>query len=539
MAAQERRVLRIGGIPQMDLFPSGGPPPSSAADRSPRSVLFDDPDPSLLYVGRQPLGLYLREAEMAHILALREFLRHMDWSALAGRYEPGGRPPYSPCGMVSLIVYGVLQGRRSLRELEHLARLDVGAMWLTGGLAPDHSSIGKFLNLHQETLTQSFFEDLTRAVLKITGGQVGDLSGDATVVQAAAARYGTISAEAARQASEEARARAEAKPHEQHMQEERKKAEAMAQVAAERSVAREKKGRDGGQVQICPTEPEAVVQPLKDKSFAPSYKPSVLANDQRIVVAYGLDPSSETKVLAPMVEQAQRVGESRVERLKLDAGYCSDAIIDLALAKDIDLLCPEGKAEAEDRWEKHSDVQIPKSAFIYDPATDTYRCPAGETLRPVERYQGNEQNRGYVAYTTSACGSCVLRERCAKGVQGRRVKRFEGDEKREALREVMRQPAAREAYRQRQAEVEPVFGELKNIQGLRRFLRRGLKSAKLEFVLHLIAHNLRRMLCLAEFAVLMPLILVLGTVVAFVLTESWAPFLRGAAVCRGRRPIPA
>ena len=40
--------------------------------------------------------------------------------------------------------------------------------------------------------------------------------------------------------------------------------------------------------------------------------------------------------------------------------------------------------------------------------------------------------------------------------------------------------------------VEPVFGYLRQVQGLNRFLRRGLRGVKVEFGLHILAYNLSR-----------------------------------------------
>ena len=53
---------------------------------------------------------------------------------------------------MGLILYGVMQGVRSLRELERLARLDLGCMWVTGDVAPDHANIGRFIVLHKNLL---------------------------------------------------------------------------------------------------------------------------------------------------------------------------------------------------------------------------------------------------------------------------------------------------------------------------------------------------------------------------------------------------
>jgi len=47
--------------------------------------------------------------------------------------------------------------------------------------------------------------------------------------------------------------------------------------------------------------------------------------------------------------------------------------------------------------------------------------------------------------------------------------------------------------------VEPVFAQLRGVQGLRRFHRSGLAGARLEFALHALAYNLGRVLARAVF----------------------------------------
>jgi len=54
--------------------------------------------------------------------------------------------------MMGLILYGVMQGVHSLRDLERLARLDLGCMWVSGGIMPDHANIGRFIVMHEDLL---------------------------------------------------------------------------------------------------------------------------------------------------------------------------------------------------------------------------------------------------------------------------------------------------------------------------------------------------------------------------------------------------
>jgi hypothetical protein len=78
--------------------------------------------------------------------------------------------------------------------------------------------------------------------------------------------------------------------------------------------------------------------------------------------------------------------------------------------------------------------------------------------------------------------------------KGREIKRYAMDEYKDALREIMKHPGAKEDYGKRQGMVEPVFGYLRQVQGLNRFRRKGLNGVRTEFALHMMAYNLSRIL---------------------------------------------
>ena len=126
--------------------------------------------------------------------------------------------------------------------------------------------------------------------------------------------------------------------------------------------------------------------------------------------------------------------------------------------------------------------------FHYDEASDTMRCPAGQSLRR----QRVQSARRQVVYAGEAvvCGACPLRARCTTAAR-RVVKRhlYEG-----ALQR-MQQRATAEAMLLRRCVVERVFAELKyRIFGHPRFLLRGRGGAQTEISLATLAYNLKRML---------------------------------------------
>jgi Transposase DDE domain len=209
-------------------------------------------------------------------------------------------------------------------------------------------------------------------------------------------------------------------------------------------------------------------------------------------------------------------------------------VIALSAEHDIELLCPEGQTLDEGEWTRQSKKKFAKSRFVYEAASDSYVCPAGERLERIGSWRGSGAMPAYDLYGTKACAQCPLRARCTKNASGRQIKRYAGDAAKEALRAKLTTPEARARYRQRQAMVEPVFAYLKDVQGLRRFRRWGLLKVRLEFALHIAAYNLSRAVALAP--ALAGLREALDRLVAL-----WMRLLRrrAAAPHSGARPSPA
>jgi hypothetical protein len=64
---------------------------------------------------------------------------------------------------------------------------------------------------------------------------------------------------------------------------------------------------------------------------------------------------------------------------------------------------------------------------------------------------------------------------------------------REAMKRKLASEAGRDLYRKRKAIVEPVFGQIKECRGFRRFSLRGLEGAQAEWAIVCAAHNLLKL----------------------------------------------
>jgi hypothetical protein len=86
--------------------------------------------------------------------------------------------------------------------------------------------------------------------------------------------------------------------------------------------------------------------------------------------------------------------------------------------------------------------------FEYDPQSDTYRCPAGNQLKPKSLHF-HRQSRDYAA-PKKICASCTLREQCTKNKSGRTIKRHLRHEELGRMRRASRSAKAKRDIQTRQ-----------------------------------------------------------------------------------------
>ena len=253
------KALGINGDVQLNLFEGLSDTGASRQSRRAAGRVFIDPDPQQLYLGQLSVKAHLQAAGIRGPLVLRALLSELDWSGFEDNYARTGRAPYSPRSVLGLIVYGLLQGVSSLRGLERLARVDIGAMWVSGGICPDHANIGRFITQHDELLSGSFFIELTGRVLQATGSSATRVAGDGTVIEAACSHYGLIKEEAAKQRLSEARQVLAQAPEDKTKQVALAQSQQVHETLQRRKAARESKGKSGEKVCVSAVNVKQVV----------------------------------------------------------------------------------------------------------------------------------------------------------------------------------------------------------------------------------------------------------------------------------------
>jgi transposase len=443
-----------------------------------------------LFLQSTPLDEYLQDAGLGWVVRMRALLDEVDVSAFEERYTSKGRRPYHPRLILSLILYGLLERKWSLRELELLSARDAGAWYLCGGLRVDHSTIGRFLVRHADLVSDEFFVELTRTVVSKLRIKTSEAVIDGTVIEAAASHLAAMKVEALEQASAAAAEEAARRPDDSAAARRAAELQQALTVCQQRNAERESKGRRGVGAQVIPGEPEAVVQKLKNGSTRPSYKASMIVHESGVVTGHHVDPTSETAAVEPLVDQHTELFGAGPQCTMLDAGFFTAFVLAFFFERELDVLCPSGQARNDasmNRRRRNERTRFLKNEFGYDQERDVYVCPARHLL--VLEQVSSDKNGPYRRYRGQSCGGCALKARCTRSA-ARTLKRYRGDDLKEAMAEVMQQPAAKRRFRRRSLGERP-FAGLKTRQGLTRYRRRGLLGARLETALHFAAWNLR------------------------------------------------
>lgn len=105
----------------------------------------------------------------------------------AYRFDGRARPAYDPAMMVVLLLYAYARGIRSSRVLERACWEDVAFRVIAAQQRPDHATIARFVERHQDALAGLFGEVLTLCA-RSGLAKVGVIAIDGTKVQANASR---------------------------------------------------------------------------------------------------------------------------------------------------------------------------------------------------------------------------------------------------------------------------------------------------------------------------------------------------------------
>lgn len=135
-------------------------------------------------------------------------VEEMDLEAFYVAYRQDGRsrPAYDPAMMVALLLYAYARGIRSSRVIERACEEDVAFRVLAAQQRPDHATIARFVERHQDAIAGLFGEVLSLCA-KQGLASVGVIAVDGTKLPGNASRDANVDyAELAREILDEVQA---------------------------------------------------------------------------------------------------------------------------------------------------------------------------------------------------------------------------------------------------------------------------------------------------------------------------------------------
>lgn len=238
--------------------------------------------------------------------------------------------------------------------------------------------------------------------------------------------------------------------------------------------------------QINFTDPDSCIMTTKHQGVQQCYNHFAIADDKANIILgyYTSSNACDQLSLLPTIENTGKTfGRLGGYKLGADAGFFSAGNIAGAESRGIDYYAsyPESKSP------------YGKDKFQYDETADAYTCPGGNCLS-AQWQSGDGGKCRY--YNEAACRACGNAKDCTKAKDGvRRIERDMADDKiREQAKEKAKSKEGREILKKRKSVIEPIWGNIKLQDGYTQMHYRGIEKAGLEFGLHCLIQNIRKLL---------------------------------------------
>src|SRR5712691_5131701 len=399
--------------------------------------------------------------------------------------ETRGAPPFDPAMMVCLLLYAYCVGVFSSRKIALACERNLAFMAIVGQDRPDFRTISDFRKLHLEAFTDVFV-----AVVRLAGEaglvKLGNVSTDGTKIQGNASRHKAMSYGYMKQEVERLREAIEVLVTQAYQQDEAEEAAlgsrrgdelpaelarredrlATIEAAMRRLEARAKAEADAERQRRAEAERERTGQQRRGKALKP------------------VDDAPADKAQTNFTDPELHIMQTN----KKGWEYCGNAQVSVDGTCQIILACDVTDASNDKQQAApvalatlatlaQAGIERPKDASgALQPIPATldsgyYSETAVQALEALgfDPYMATERQRHHGLPTEALEAPATAKERMAAKV---------------------RTPEGKALYARRKVIVEPVFGQIKEARGFRRFLLRGLQKIRGEWLLVCLGHNL-------------------------------------------------
>jgi transposase len=434
---------------------------------------------------------WLPEGHLSRFLL--DVVSSLDLSAIYKSYQDKdgrGQAAYAPEMMVRLLLYGYAAGVYSSRKIETRTFEDVAFRFLSGDQHPDHATIAEFRKRHLEALSGLF----TQALLLCSEAglvKLGHVSIDGTKIKANASKHKAMNYKHMNET--EARLKQEI--------------EALL-AAAEKTDAEEDaqygKDRSGDEL---PAELQRRESRLKKIGEAKA------ALEQQAKEKAAQERAEAEQKLAERAEEERRTGKKKGGR-KPELPDPDKARPDDTAQRNFtdpeSRIMPDGANKGSFVQGYNAQIAVDSTSQVIVAAEVTQETNDKKQLLPMialiaakleRKPEKVSADTGYFSeanVTDESVKDVDLYVATGRDKHGAAVETSSGPpppgaSPKEAMREKLRTEAGRTVYKMRKAIVEPVFGQIKEQRGFRRFSLRGKENVSREWKLVCAVSNLLKL----------------------------------------------
>lgn len=239
---------------------------------------------------------------------------------------------------------------------------------------------------------------------------------------------------------------------------------------------------------------------MQNGQLKPGYNVQI-GTENQFIIGYSIHQRpGDTSCMKEHLETVKKILDGKFpHNVIADAGYGSEENYEYLEEKQIQHYVKYNTFHKEDSKAWISDITKVQN-FKYDEEKDEYLCANNERL--VFKFeQKRKSDNGYEStirvYESQDCSGCPHREICVKSENPEANRKININRKLNAFKEKAKQNLNSEIGHEmrslRPVEVESVFGDIKGNFGMRRFSLKGVEKVSIEWALHSIAHNMRKM----------------------------------------------
>lgn len=471
-----------------------------------------------------------------------EVLSKIDIQPLIRKYQTGGASSYHPGMLLKVLVYAYINNIYSSRKIEEALQQNIHFMWLSGMSQPDHNTINRFRSDRLKEPLREIFVQVVQLLAAEGLLSIKELYTDGTKIEANANRYTFVWGNAIKSNKEKMKIQLDAlwkyaqniaaaelddtDPSGFDRIDKEKVEQTIAKIDAalkDKPVSKEVKQKLNYAKKHWPAALDKYEQQLavigKDRSsfsktdhdatfmhmkedhmqngqLKPAYNVQVSSN-QQYITNYSIHPNTnDTNTLIQHLDQHIQSYRQIPEVVTADAGYGSEENYEYLAEKEITAYVKYNHFDREQNELIQSKKPFVAENLYYNAVADYYVCPMGQHMHNIGTYSrktisGFEQQA--TKYQAANCSNCPLNGVCHKNKGNRviEVNHHLNELKQQAKEQLLSEEGIKKR-KQRCHDVEPVFANIKNNHGFRRFMLRGKEKVAIEIGLIAIAHNIRK-----------------------------------------------